>query len=71
MKPVEYTVKPNENVTITMHPDENILDEVIVSGYQTISRERSTGSAIVLNGEKLQKIQAPDLSSKLEGTRRD
>lgn len=67
MKPVEYTVKPNENVTITMHPDENILDEVIVSGYQTISRERSTGSAIVLNGEKLQKIQAPDLSSKLEG----
>ena len=53
MKPAEYTVKPGENVTITLQPDANVLDEVIVSGFQTISRERSTGSAIVINKEKM------------------
>lgn len=67
MKPAEYTVKPGENVTITLQPDANVLDEVIVSGFQTISRERSTGSAIVINKDKIGKVQAPNLSAKLEG----
>ena len=29
---------------ITLEPDANLMDDVIVTGYQTISKERATGS---------------------------
>ncbi|MCM1518899.1 MAG: SusC/RagA family TonB-linked outer membrane protein [Pseudoflavonifractor sp.] len=63
----EIQATPGDDLYIALSPNGNMLDELIVSGYQTISRERATGSAIVLGSEKLDKIQAPDLSAKLEG----
>lgn len=63
----ELQAAPGDDLYIVLSPNGNMLDELIVSGYQTISRERATGSAIVLGSEKLDKIQAPDLSAKLEG----
>lgn len=63
----EVGVSPNKPVTVVLDAAESMLDELIVSGFQTISRERSSGSAIVVNSEKLNKIQAADISSKLEG----
>ena len=63
----EVTTTTGSNVTITLEPTSDTLEEVIVSGFHTISRERNTGSAVVVNSEKLSKIQAPDLTSKLEG----
>jgi len=67
MKTKEITTVSGANLSISLETNADMLDEVIVSGFQTISRERNTGSAIVLSTEKLGKIQAPDLSSKLEG----
>ena len=63
----EVTTTTGSEVTITLEPTSDTLEEVIVSGFHTISRERNTGSAVVVNSEKLSKIQAPDLTSKLEG----
>ena len=67
MKPQEVRTIPGTDINVSLETSGDMLDEVIVSGFQTISRERNTGSAIVLGGEKLAKVQAPDLSSKLEG----
>lgn len=63
----EIQASAGDVLTIKLEQNAGMLDEVIVSGFQTISRERNTGSAIVLGSEKLSKVQAPSLSSKLEG----
>lgn len=52
---VEKTVnQSNETMTFTLVPDNKVLDEVVVTGYQTISKERATGSFTVLTPEKMQ-----------------
>lgn len=63
----EVTLTAGKPTTIALTSEGGMLDELIVSGFQTISRERSTGSAVILNTEKLDKVQTVDLSSKLEG----
>ncbi|MGL5273845.1 MAG: TonB-dependent receptor plug domain-containing protein, partial [Phocaeicola sp.] len=67
MKPCYYVYEGIESLNIIMQEDVKILDNVIVTGFQTISRERSTGSASIIKNEDLDKIQAPNLTSKLEG----
>lgn len=67
MKTKSVQTTTDSQIDIVLETSADMLDEVIVSGFQTISRERNTGSAIVVGAEKLGKIQAPDLSSKLEG----
>lgn len=67
MNAQDVTVVPNKAVTVVLTAEDSMLDELIVSGFQTISRERSSGSAIVVNSDKLNKIQASGLSAKLEG----
>lgn len=67
MKTREITTVTGSRVDIVLETSPDMLEEVIVSGFQTISRERNTGSAIVVGADRLAKVQAPDLSSKLEG----
>ena len=50
-----------------MAQEERIMNELIVTGFQTISRERATGSAVIVNSEDLNQVLAPDLVAKLEG----
>lgn len=52
---------------VVMAEDVQQLEAVVITGFQTISRERSTGSAVIVKKSDLDKIQAPDLGSKLEG----
>ena len=67
MKTKDVQTVTGTHIDIVLETNADVLGEVIVSGFQTISRERNTGSAVVVNADKLGKIQAPDLSSKLEG----
>lgn len=67
MKSKDIVIVPDKFTYITLSPEAYALNEVIVTGFQTISRERSTGSAVIVNNEKLNKIQAPDLIAKIEG----
>jgi len=43
------------------------LEEVMVTGYQTISRERSTGSFVKLKSDQIQQKRLGNLSTVLEG----
>lgn len=51
---------------ITMNYDTN-LDEVIVTGYQTISKKNMTGATITINSDQLQDRYTSNLLSNLEG----
>lgn len=67
MEEVETIVSTTKTTNIQMVPSVKMMNEVIVTGFQSISRERSTGSATIVNAEKLSKVQASDLISKIEG----
>lgn len=67
MKTKEVSTVTGADVKVILESMSDTLEDVIVSGFHTISRERNTGSAVVVNSEKLAKIQSPDLTSKLEG----
>ncbi|WP_234395775.1 SusC/RagA family TonB-linked outer membrane protein [Bacteroides sp. Marseille-P3684] len=54
-------------LTVVLEDDATMLDEVVTTGFQTISRERNTGSAVIVSREELEKVQAPTLTDKLEG----
>lgn len=46
---------------------DNVLDELVVTGYQTISRERATGSYDIISGKDLAKRHATNLADALDG----
>ena len=48
-------------------PTVNMLDDVVVTGYQTIVREKATGSVTTINSNALQQRHASDIVSNLEG----
>ena len=64
----DIIVTPKMNdLEITLHLDSEQLDELIVTGYQTISKERAAGSAAIISQEKFNKVSSPDISKNLEG----
>ena len=67
MQTKEVKTTTGSTCNVVLEESSDMLSEVIVSGFQTISRERNTGAAVVINADKLDKIQSADLSSKLEG----
>ena len=46
---------------------DNRLDEVVVTGYQTISKERATGAYSIVSSKDLEKRHATNLSQALDG----
>lgn len=67
MKTQLIAVKQGRIIRVVLHEDEHQLSEVIVTGYQTISKERATGSFGVIKTEDLESKLQPDLKSVLEG----
>lgn len=56
-----------ENYRITLVPASELLDEVVVTGYQTISRERATGAFAKVDNKKMEQVRLHSLSTLLEG----
>lgn len=54
-------------LNIKLVPDTNVLDDVIVTGYTTLSKERATGSFGTIKAEKLEAKLATNLMDRLEG----
>lgn len=67
MKPQDIVYGGEKSLQIVMVEDIQQLEAVIVTGYQTLSRERATGAAVIINKDKIDKIQSPNLISKIEG----
>lgn len=67
MKPHNVVYSGEQALQVVMVEDVKQLQDVVVTGFQTISRERATGSAVIINRDKIDKIQSTNLVSKLEG----
>lgn len=63
---VELTAK-NKMLYVVLTEDNTLLDDVVVTGYQTISKERATGSFVKVTSEDLQSKRLNTISSLLEG----
>src|SRR5690606_4715149 len=56
------------NPLVILQFSEEVLEEVLVStGYQQMSKERSTGSVETLDESQLNRVVAPDIVSKMDG----
>lgn len=66
---VKQTAQVGKNKTMNMvlKTDNQLLDEVVVTGYQTISKERATGAFSKVSGDVLQEQRLNSLSTLLEG----
>ncbi|MDY0904691.1 SusC/RagA family TonB-linked outer membrane protein [Pedobacter sp. CFBP9032] len=54
-------------VTVRLKANSSLLADVVVNGFQSISRERSTGSATILDNKKLNENINIDILTALEG----
>ena len=55
------------NYTIHLKPESKILDEVVVTGYQTISKERAAGSFSILGQDDMQDKLQTNILDRMEG----
>ena len=70
MKEQEIAVKfdgSQKPLKVTMRDDISLLKEVVVTGYQTISKERATGSFAMVNEEDLKMKVSNSIIPQLEG----
>ena len=65
MQSQEVAVK--SKMTITLHADNEMLDEVMVVAFGTAKKSAFTGSAKVLNNEKLEQSQVSSVTNALAG----
>ena len=67
MKTVELPIVTDHPMNVTMETDTEQMDEVVVTGYQTISRERATGSYAIIDTKLLEQKPTANLSEALNG----
>ncbi len=67
LKEMEVKVGTQSNIQVTMEVDQQKLDDVIVTGYQTLSRDRATGSFAIVTQNDLGSKMQPNIINKIEG----
>ncbi len=66
--PVEKTIGASNTINASMKVDENnVLDEVVVVGYGTSTKQAFTGTATVVSAENLQAKSVSNISQALAG----
>lgn len=66
-KTLEIVVGEKTHFDIVLEEDKKMLEEVVCTGIQTISRERATGAFEILNSEDLGKTLTSDVVSRFQG----
>ena len=66
-KAIEITPRTEKYIMVRMEADQNILDEVLVTGYQNIKRENATGAYQLIGSEEFNSRHTADIVSRLEG----
>lgn len=67
LKTEDVAVGGSKIIDIAMSLDAVSLDDVVVTGYQTLSRERATGAFSVITSKDLQNRITPNIIDRLEG----
>jgi TonB-dependent starch-binding outer membrane protein SusC len=64
---LEVAVNGRSNISLSLQPDTKALEEVVVVAYATQKKATVTGAVAMLQGEKLIKSPAVDLTNSLAG----
>ena len=64
---IERDVEPGTNPIFHLEDDDNMMNEVVVTGYQDIAKEKMTGSVTTIRADKLEERYTPSLMANLEG----
>lgn len=67
MKNQEIVVTNGQQLNVKMVVENKALEEVVVTGFQTISRERSSGAAVIVGQKELGLVSTRNVSENLEG----
>jgi hypothetical protein len=67
LKATEVKIGDDNNISVVMPFEEKQLDDVVVTGYQTISRERATGSFAIVTQNVLNTKMQTNIINKIEG----
>lgn len=67
MKTKEVAVAKKNELNVVLESNSEELQEVVITGYQTISKERATGSFSTITNEELDKKINSDLTKVIEG----
>lgn len=65
MKTMEVSV--GKDLRIVLEPDAHVTEELLVVAYGTAKKSTFTGSAVVVDSKKLEKMQSADAAKALEG----
>lgn len=68
MTPKEIAYRGQGIIDITLAADEQSLAEVVCTGYQTISKERSTGSFAVISSKELDQQISDNIYNKIQNS---
>lgn len=68
MKTIEVPINGQTSLTITLQPDNELLDEVVVVGYGTQKKVNLTGSVATVDTKALEARPVKDLAQALQGT---
>lgn len=66
-KTQEIEVGDQDDINVVLIEDASTLDEVVITGYQTISRERATGAFSKISKEDIETRISTNLVDRLEG----
>ena len=67
MNSQKVTISGGKPLTVRLSADISMLNDVIVTGYQTISKERSTGSFAKVTEKELETRRLDNITNMLEG----
>lgn len=67
MQTQKISLKKNNKITVILHEDSYQLDDLIVTGYQTLSKERATGAFEIIDKKNLDSKINTDALSAIEG----
>ena len=56
MRAQEVAVKGQKQINITLHPDNLVLDEVVVTGYQQIEKRKVTSAITTVQADDIKSI---------------
>lgn len=66
-KKTEIHIGNRTEIDVQLEPDAQIMEDVIVTGYQTISSERATGAYSIIRSEKLEQKPTANIATSLNG----
>lgn len=62
----EVTVKAGDDITVVMEEDTEVLDEVVVTGFQTKNKNSFTGSSTTINKEQIMSLGTQSIMQSIE-----